>query len=560
MTRDLKAMAAKTYDLLVVGGGITGACIVRDAALRGVSAALVEKGDFSHATSAATSKLIHGGLRYLYNREFKVVWTSLRERRIWSDIAPHMVDPLTFLIPTAGFGIRGRAAVGTGLTVYDWLAYSRNPMTDPDKTIPSHKHLSRREALALEPGLECIRPTGAMVYYDRQMYSPERLTLECILQAATHGADVANYVEVIKFIKEGNTITGARVRDVGSDRGEFEIKARMTANAAGPWADILMGLLQNGNPSRRLIRSKGIHLITRSLTDNHALGIITGREPFFILPWRGYSIVGTTDTVYEGDPDKVGVTERDINDFLDIVNEGYPRAKLDPSDVLYAYGGLRPIVDRETKFARRAARKEDSRFASRAAEVYDHETHDGLKGVVSAIGGKWTTSRQVAEQVLDLAVAKLGVTAKPCVTDRTPTHGGRVGRFAEFLGRAVARYNTISAAVIENLAKNYGSRMDDVLALTRDDPKLAEQISDRFPDIAAQVVHAARHEMALTLEDVLFRRTGLGTAGTPGDAAMTKVAAIMARELDWDRAERAAQVDRARAKFASWAASSAKDR
>jgi len=560
MTRDLQSMAAKTYDLLVVGGGITGACIVRDAALRGLSAALVERGDFSHATSSATSKLIHGGLRYLYNREFKVVWTSLRERRVWSDIAPHMVDPLTFLIPTAGFGIHGRAAVGTGLTIYDWLAHSRNPMADPDKTIASHKHLSRREALALEPGLESIPLTGAMVYHDRQMYSPERLGLECILQAATHGADVANYTEVIGFTKEDNRITGARVRDVGTGTGQFDIKARLTVNAAGPWADILMGLLQNGNPSRRLIRSKGIHLVTHALTHGNALGIITGPQSFFILPWRGYSIVGTTDTVYQGEPDKLRVTEKDIGDFLTIVNKGYPRAKLDRSNVLYAYAGLRPIVDRGTRLARRAARKADSRFASRAAEVYDHEPNDGLKGVVSAIGGKWTTSRQVAEQVVDLAIAKLGVTAKPCATDRTPTHGGKVGRFAEFIGRAVGRYNTVPASLIENLAKNYGSRMDDVLALTADEPRLIEQISDRFPDIAAQVVHAVRREMALTLEDVLFRRTGLGTAGTPGDAAIAKVAALMGRELGWDRAERAAQIDRAKEKFTPAAATGAKKR
>jgi glycerol-3-phosphate dehydrogenase len=210
---------------------------------------------------------------------------------------------------------------------------------------------------------------------------------------------------------------------------------------------------------------------------------------------------------------------------------------------------MRPLLERESKVARRKAGGDDSRLASRAAEAYDHEANDGLKGVLSAIGGKWTTSRHLAERVVDLAVAKLGVTAKACSTDHTSTYGGDVGRFAEFAGRAVAKHNTLPTPVVENLAKNYGCRMDDVLALTKDNSRLAERISDRSPDIAAQVVHAVRHEMALTLEDVLFRRTGLGTIGSPGDAAIAKITNIMARELGWNRGERASQIDRARVKF-----------
>jgi glycerol-3-phosphate dehydrogenase len=243
------------------------------------------------------------------------------------------------------------------------------------------------------------------------------------------------------------------------------------------------------------------------------------------------------------------VTEKDITDFLAVVNKGYPRAKLDRSDVLHFYGGMRPLVERESRVARRKAGGDDSRLASRAAEVYDHETHDGLKGVLSAIGGKWTTSRHLAERVVDLAVSKLGVTAKPCSTDHTPTYGGNVGRFAAFAGHAVAKHNTLPTPVVENLAKNYGSRMEDVLGLTKDNARLAERVSERSPDIAAQVVHAVRQEMALTLEDVLFRRTGLGTIGSPGDAAIAKITNIMARELGWNRAERAAQIERASAKF-----------
>ncbi|HNT89154.1 MAG TPA: FAD-dependent oxidoreductase, partial [Candidatus Hydrogenedentes bacterium] len=197
MKRDLAAMAEKVFDVVIVGGGITGACIARDAAMRGLSVALLDKGDFASATSSASSKLIHGGLRYLQNFEIGLVRESLRERRVWSNIAPHMVYPLTFLMPTMGRKrIRGRIKLAVGLMAYDWLAFDRNRLEDPDKAIPSHKHLSREEVVALEPDLEIEDLSGAMMFHDYQMYSPERLAVECIQSAAALGACAANYAEV----------------------------------------------------------------------------------------------------------------------------------------------------------------------------------------------------------------------------------------------------------------------------------------------------------------------------------------------------------------------------
>ena len=577
MKRDLEAMSAKTYDLVIVGGGITGACIARDASLRGLSVALVERRDFASATTSASSKLIHGGLRYLQNLELGLVRESLRERRLWSNTAPHMVDPLTFLMPITSRRIKDRLVRAIGLTLYDWLAYDRNRLDDPEKSIPAHKKLNRKEVLALEPGLASEGLTGAMIFYDYQMYSPERLALECILSAVEAGADAANYAEVVEFLRADGRVTGVRVRDHlgtggasdgpdASEMPEHLVHGRLVVNAAGPWADILMGFLHKDKqgvpqPSKHLIRSKGIHVLTRSLTHGYAIAVPYEHGHFFILPWRGHSIIGTTDTVFKGDPDGVHVTEKDIINFLAVVNKGFPGAKLHRSDVLYFYCGLRPIVDQSTSEDEKEPASEpgapkadepDSYTASRASEIYDHEVEEGVPGILTVIGGKWTTSRNLAEKVVDLVLTKLDKPKAAGTTDHVPTYGGAVGRFTQYRQEAVLRHADLPAPLVENLAKNYGSHMEEVLALTQENPQLLEQLSDRFPDIAAEVVYAVRNEMAETLEDVLFRRTGLGTIGTPGDKAVNRVAEIMAQELNWDAAALARQVGQVIRHFTSW--------
>lgn len=546
------------FDLLIVGGGVTGASIAWDAALRGLKVALVEKHDFSHATTAASSKLIHGGLRYLQNFELGLVRESLRERRLWEKNAPHMVAPLPFIVPTHGKGLKSTAALSVGLTLYDWLAYDRNRLDDPDKHIPKHRRLSRGEAIAMEPGLESTRLSGAMMYHDCQMFAPERLSLEMILGAADRGARVSNYTEVTEFIREGDRVLGAKVRDnrPGSGGTAKEVRAHVTINAAGPWADRLMGALQGGKGARRLIRSKGIHLITRSLTQRHAIAVPGKGGHFFLLPWRGHTIIGTTDTVFDGDPDDFNVTERDISQFLSYVNDGYPAGSLRREDVLHFYGGMRPLVEDQTKVnvgeaAESATDEPDSYSASRAAEILDHETEEGLKGAMSAIGGKWTTSRHLAEQVVDRAIAKLGLDARPCVTAETPTPGGEeIEAWGAFADDAAQRYGQLfGEASSRYLARQYGAQLGRVAALAQIDSRLAEPLSEFREDPGASVVWAVREEMAVTLEDVLFRRTGLGTLGHPGPEVMQHVAKLMAHELDWDQAETARQIKVAESRF-----------
>lgn len=540
MKRDLTSMSAKDYDLVIVGGGITGASTAWDAALRGLKVALLEKEDFAHATTSGSSKLVHGGLRYLVNGELRLVRESLRERRIWENTAPHMVHPLPFILPTYGHGMKSGPVLAIGLTFYDLLSYDRNFVSDDDKKIPGYRSISREEALRLMPSLKRDGLTGAKIYYDCQMFAPERLCLECIEGAVEYGADAANYAEVTGFasdvsIDHGKRVSAVHVRDRATG-AMHTIRGKVIVNAAGPWADRLMGLAEGGKPSRRLIRSKGIHIITREISGKNALAIqsdIGGH--FFVIPWRDHTIIGTTDTVFDDDPDRVGVTEQDLKDFLSVVNDGLPGLNLRREDVLHFYVGIRPLVD--TSPAEGEEGGKDSYNASRAAEVVDHQAADGVAGLISAMGGKWTTSRHLAEQVVDLALKKLGRQAK-CETHCTPVYGGEIGRLKSFIARAQKRHPHLPAEVVENLVNFYGSRIDEVLATADERPgerdELLRRLSAETPVLAVQVIHAIRHEMATHLSDILFRRTGLGTLGHPGVPVVNKIAELMARELGWD--------------------------
>jgi len=557
MERNLERMAAGRHDLLIIGGGITGSCIARDAAMRGLSVALVEKKDFSSATSSGSSKLVHGGLRYLANFELGLVRESLRERRIWETIAPHMVTPVPFLIPL--YGTASSIQLRLGLTLYDMLSYDRNRLDDPDKKMPAHKRITRAEALSRAPWLKRDGLTGAMIYYDCQMYSPERIGVECLGDAADHGAQIANYTQVDEILTDdgggeggARTVTGARVTDLLTGT-THDIRADLTINATGPWGDMVMALAENdGAPARSLIRSKGIHLITRKLTDNMALAVQPkGGGHFFVIPWRGHTIIGTTDTVFKGRPDTLGVSEQDIADFIDVINSGLPGLELTRDDVEHFYAGLRPLVDTNPNADDPDAEK-DSYGASRAAEVFDH-AEDGINGLLSALGGKWTTSRHLAEQVVDQSLEKLGHPPTKAKTATTPVQGGEITRYRDFERAAIARLPNLPRDVVRNLARNYGSRIDDVVGIADAEgrPDLLQPLSNISPTIGAQVLYAIRTEMARTLDDILQRRTGLGTLGHPGHDTMRRIAEIAGDELGWDESERARQIAEAEQRFST---------
>lgn len=528
----LSQAASHVHDLIVVGGGVTGACIARDAALRGLSVVLLEKQDFSHATSAASSKLIHGGLRYLKNLEVGLIRESLRERRVWLRIAPHLVYPLPCLLPSYRGDKEKLLLLRAGLTVYDLLAFDRGWLADPDQRISGHRKLGPAATLAMQPDLPAETLVGSLLYYDCQMFSPERLAFECLLSAAAAGARLYNYCRVDALLHADHRVVGVRARDLLSG-AEAELRGRLVINAAGPWADLLLAELE-GPPAQKLVRSKGIHVITRPLTTGHAMTIAGKHGHFFVLPWRGRSLIGTTDVAYQGSPDDFRVTEADIAGLLANVNANLPNARLTREDVQHFYGGMRPLVDDGGS----------TYDASRRSEVCDHAALGGPEGLISAIGGKWTTSRHLAEQVLALAGEKLGRPIAACSTAVTPLPGGAIGNFRAHVAAVQRRWPRHDPALLEHLVRNYGARLPELLVYLEADPALARPLAEGLAEVGAQVIHAVRAERAVQLEDVVFRRTGLGTLGNPGETALGGAARMMGRELGWNRAERMRQVER----------------
>lgn len=520
MKRNLKRLADERFDLLVIGGGITGAAVAWDAALRGLSVALVERRDFGGATSAATGKLIHGGLRYLKNFELSIVRESLRERRIMEFIAPHQVSPMPFVIPTYG---KEALLLKAGLSLYDMLGYDRGRLADPEKRISGHKRLSKKQVLDFYPGLPEKGLTGGFQYYDCHMVAPERLTFDFIRSAADKGAVAANWAGVIGFRVEKATIKAALLRDEPTGE-ELEVAADCFVNATGCWADRLLGLV-SGESESRISRSKGIHIVFRGLHPTHSLGMITrSRRHVYLVSWKGLTLAGTTDTSFTDAPDNLSVTEKEIEDFVGELNACYPALELTMDDVISSYGGLRPLADTDGA--------KDSYDASRKHEVIDHESEGLAKNLISALGGKYTTSRGLAQQIVDHVFKKMGKRPAKCRTASTPLAGAPEGRMAAFREDARAGVD-MEAELVDHLIAHYGTDWEKVAEFAWKDPELKGRFRDSAWEIAAQIAYAAANECAVHLEDAVFRRTDLCNLGHPGRDALMKCAGIMGNMLGW---------------------------
>ncbi|MFZ5629846.1 MAG: FAD-dependent oxidoreductase [Spirochaetota bacterium] len=538
MKRDLQRLQNQVFDILVLGGGVSGASIAWDAVLRGFSVALIERADFGHATSAATSKLIHGGLRYLAQGDIPVVRESLRERRYLEMNMAHQVFPLPFLMPFYDFTPTPRWMLGVGLTLYDLLSWDRNYIDDPDKHIDRKRWLSREKALQLEPGLNPQGLKGAYHYYDALNRHPNRSNLEYVLSAASRGAQVANYVACDEFIIEetsaGKRVSGVIAKDTLTGR-QFPVRARVTVNATGPWGDIVLGKL-HGAAEHKLVRSKGIHLLFPRFHKNTTIALETrDKHHIFLIPWGNYSLLGTTDTEFKGDPDDLNVTRDDAQDFLDLFNAYFPQKKT-LGDVVNSYAGLRPLVAESSVTS--------TYKASRRHEIVLHRKQDNVDGLVSVFGGKWTTSRALAEQTVDLIERKFGFPRRHSISHKTPVVGGQVGsRLATFIAEAHARWDKVySPQLINHLIEIYGALYERVLDYVIRDKSLLMPIENEYPFIRAEIHYAVDHEMALTLSDFLKRRCGLGNMGYISDTALTAVATVMGDLLRWDSTRRREEI------------------
>ena len=533
MKRFIEGHRDKQYDMIIIGGGITGAAVAYDAATRGLSVALLEKSDFGGATSAATSKFIHGGLRYLKTFEFGLVRESLRERRIMENIAPNFVYPVPIMFTNPS------AVMKIGLFLYDVLAFDKGFTWDRRKRIPNHRSISREKVIAEEPNAKRDGLRGAGIYYDCINICPERLTLAFIKSAVHYGADVANYAKVDDFIIEGGRVAGVIARDLVSG-GTSSIRGACVVNCSGPWADEVLGLAKKGAAASTIRRSEGIHLIVKKRTGMHAVGTMTGSTHFFLIPWRNHSLIGTTDKEYHGDPDGYRVTRKSIEELLDTVNADFGNG--DPiryEDVLFAYGGLRPLL---------GEKDEDIHTTTRKYEIHDH-ADEGLPGLITAEGGKYTTSRNLARNVLTAAERVMGRKTGACVTDRRRLIGCEIDDMEGFIERIQKENADFSPATVEYLGRHYGTDYKLVLEMARRDANLAETLNDDG-EMLAQAAYAVEREMALTLKDILFRRTGIGTLGYPGDAVIQKVADVAEKALGWTGERRLAEIRAAEKAFA----------
>ena len=517
------------YDIIVIGGGITGAAVAYDAASRGLSVALVEKDDFGSKTSSATSKLIHGGLRYLANFELSLVRESLKERRILENIAPNFVYTISNMIVFNSPAMKKqRHLLKIGMILYDILSFDKKFTWDKSKKLPSHKSFSRKKTVQNEPALDSSELGGSLVYYDCASISPERLTLAFIKSAAAKGADTANYMEVTGFLINSGRIEGVNLFDKISSR-TTSIKGRLTINCAGPWADRVLSLTGTEEHKEVLRRSEGIHIITNKILNKY---LVTSSTPsgkhIFIIPWRGYSLIGTTDKEYIGSPDDWKIRKESVLELIDDVNASFgEKIKISYDDVLYCYGGLRPLVEDQT---------EDVYESSRKYEIFDNSA-DGFDGLITVEGGKYTTSRNLAENVMKIACTKLGISNVKIGTDRDYLFGSELEDIDAFVNFCKTKYSNLPANTVDYLARVYGTEIDDLLAVTDKNSSLAEPLT-KEGEIAAQVIYAVEHEMAFTLNDILFRRTGLGTLGHPGKEALSRIADIAGDHLGWNSSKR----------------------
>jgi glycerol-3-phosphate dehydrogenase len=561
-------LSGREFDILVVGGGAAGAAAAREACLRGFRTALIEREDFGGATSAHCFKVVHGGIRYLQHADLKRMRASCRERAIFLRIAPHLVAPLSFAVPTFGRGKGSKWFLGTGMRVYDTLTRDCNAhVLDPARRIRACRFLGRQEVLRLFPQIDTDGLTGAAVFEDGQMYNPPRLVLAFVLAAQELGATVANHAEAECFLFDGARVVGVAARDRLSG-APFEIRARMVINAAGPWAEgLLRPADKTGVPPGTYSRDaclvvarrpgSDLALALQGRTKDADALLARSARHLFLVPWRQSTLVGVWHSVVARNPDAVNLSRQELREFIAEINASCPALGLDESEVTLVGFGLVPFGD--------AARQGGGALSfGKQSRLIDHRRDSGIAGLISLISVRYTVARMDAAAALELAGEQLERRAGGAASSLQALPGGDIESFSAFLADfSRARPHWLPASACEALARNYGSRATAILALGEREPTLQRCLPDSEVT-HAEVVHAVREEMAQRMVDVVFRRTDLGTAGHPGERALDDLQVLLQRELAWSvqrtAEERAAVMSHLNRYHGSNAPSSAKPR
>jgi glycerol-3-phosphate dehydrogenase len=512
------------YDVAIIGGGINGAGIARDAAMRGLKVLLLEQNDFGSGTSSWSSRLIHGGLRYLEYGEIPLVYESLRERRILQSTAPHLVRKLRINIPVYDSSRRGMWLLRAGMIAYDLLSLG--------KPLPHHRVLDREEFLQNEPGVNASGLHGGVQYFDAQVAYAERLVIENVIAAENAGAVVRNYCRVTRIEVQDSRARGLVYNNADSATA---VAAKVVVNATGPWVDEVLATANLGMP-RFIGGTKGSHIIVGHFVgapkdaiyvEAHADG-----RPFFIIPWNRQYLIGTTDIRYDGNPEDAAASDAEVEYLLSETKRIFPEAGLERKDIHYTYAGVRPLP-------RRSAGPE-----SAITRKHIIKRHDNAKGLWTVIGGKLTTYRSLSEDAVDRIVKQLakrsGLEAESCRTHEEPLPGAHG---LDEAGRAVRQLAQLADPGKERMLNVYGGRAMEILELAGKERPLATPTDESGSVLAAEVAFAIRHEFARNLTDILHRRTMNGLDPDLGAGVANGIAKIAASELNWSEAETERQLE-----------------
>ncbi|MGH9331038.1 MAG: FAD-dependent oxidoreductase [Vicinamibacterales bacterium] len=520
LARDPVRLGVAPVDLLVVGGGVHGLIAAYDAAARGLSVALVERGDFGSGASFNHQKTAHGGLRSLGGLRLTQARQSIRERRALARIAPHLLRPIPFLVGTYRSISKGRLALSAGFRLDAWLGRHRNDGIEPELRLPPARLVSRTAALKLFPGIRAAGLTGGATWYDYQMVEADRLTIGFALAAARHGALLVNYVEAIEPLRQNGRVAGMRIHDLLT--GEMsEVQARVILNAAGGQAGAIMRAFGDDRPYPLL---KALNVVTRRPAGDFALAAQapTGRM-LTVTPWRGRALVGTWQSPARADPRDVAVSAEELGACLADINAAFPALGLTPDDVTLVHRGLVPAV--------KGRRGPDLR---QRHAVIDHSSR-GAPGALTLVGVKYTTARLAAERAVDRVMKLAGrPPGRSATAGATLPGAGIADHEALAIETARASRVDLDLRVLAHLVATYAERCAPIVRLMAERREWAAPLSDRVPVTGAEIIHAIREESAVRLSDVVMRRTPLGSMEYPGDAAARRVAEIASSELGWD--------------------------
>jgi glycerol-3-phosphate dehydrogenase len=526
---DLVTLAGSALDVLVVGGGILGACVALDAASRGLAVGLVERGDFGGGATANCLKIVHGGLRYLQHLDVRRMRESIEERSLWLRSAPHLVEPLPVVLPTYRGRFPPRWALAGALAVNEAVSAARNRGLEADRSIPRGRLLSPREVTARVPELASPGLTGGILFHDAILYSPERLTLEVVAAARTAGALTANHVEFEAPILGGGRVAGARLRD-RLDGTALDVTARWIVNATGSAApDVAARLV--GRPLVPAVRySVALNLVTRQPARATAFTLAagspdpdrvvrSGARQLFVVPWRGQSLIGTAHLPFSGDPARFELTDEQAETFVAEVASASPSLELDPHDIALVHRGLLPVASDPERDAVRLLKRH---------RIIDHAA-DGAAGALSVISVKLTTARRVAAEVVARMTAEAPGPSERVQPLRLPLPGRPPGSVTELDSAARARYGSVVPSdVLDHLVRTYGAGYEEVLEYRHSLAGWDDRVVPDAPVIHAQLMHGAARELARTAEDLLWRRTELGPRGLVTPAATERAERVIA--------------------------------